>query len=508
MSHCLTQDTLVAFVEGYLRESEAERLHFHIDECPDCLELVATLAEQSVGQKCGNYRIIRKLGAGGMGVVYEARHENIARRSAIKILHAYVSARPEFARRFVHEARVSNIVQHEALVQVFELDHLPDGTPYLVMEYLEGETLAAVLRRRRMSLAEALDVTRQVGQGLLAAHDKGIVHRDIKPSNIMLVPHSQSRVLAKILDFGIARLVAEHCDGETQHTDTAAMLGTAEYMSPEQCRGAGGVDEQTDVYALGMILYEMLAGRLPFSATGRGEWIAMHLRQTPPPLSRLAPATPRALCNLVHRMLAKDPLLRPRMAQILASLSGSSVMSNPSGRKVMLMGSLAATLLALIASGVDRRVGPAPQRGTAMLRVNTAPLPETDSTSVNQADPAKDALRSAPSLPMASPSVPAQASLLAKSLTAANRAQPLPSPSSNGPVHTFRGRLSAAKHELRIGKLATESAPTDAVKAIGPQAIEASPATASPASMRPEPRTETTEERLLREHYSPAINIP
>lgn len=269
--------------------------------------------------RIGPYRIVRELGAGGMGKVFEAIHETIARRVAIKVLLADFAKHPEVTARFFNEARAANLIDHPSIVQVSDFGHLSDGTAYIVMELLKGESLSSRLKRHGgcLPVSQALSLAWQIAEALAAAHACGIVHRDIKPSNIMLVPDpvAPGGERAKLLDFGIAKLGGEN-PTERVRTSTGAMLGTPLYMSPEQCRGAGTVDDKSDVYSLGVMFYEMLAGRPPFIAEGQGELIGQHLYEEPPALQSLAPAVPAPVCALVHRMLLKDRTARPRMNEV------------------------------------------------------------------------------------------------------------------------------------------------------------------------------------------------
>lgn len=273
------------------------------------------------GSKIGNYKVTRLLGEGGMGRVFEAVHEQIGRRAAIKVLHAQFAHNSEAYTRFLNEARAVNIIQHPGLVNVFEFGQTEDGSPFIVMEFLEGETLADRLATiGRMSMG-ALRIARQIASALMAAHAKHIVHRDLKPANVMLVPDPDmpggERV--KVVDFGIAKISAEHNDTGYK-TRAGAILGTPTYMSPEQCRGAGEVTDKTDVYALGVMIYEMLVGRPPFVAEGGGEIMGMHLFQAPTPLHMLEPTLPLDLVDLVHSMLSKDPDARPSIVQVAQEL--------------------------------------------------------------------------------------------------------------------------------------------------------------------------------------------
>lgn len=297
----------------------------------------ATDIEQSVE----NYVLVRRMGTGSMGPVYEARHKEIERRVAIKILHKDLSDDPQIIQRFTNEARIVNIIGHAGLVSISESGQTKDGSRYIVMEYVDGVTLRdyRVHHGGRLPIDQVLRITRQVASTLAAAHEKQIVHRDLKPANIMLVRDqeaSESNVGApsdaappvpetlpeklKILDFGIAKITN---DGIGQ-TRTGIAMGTPTYMSPEQCRSGRNAVDRSDVYALGIIAYELIAGAPPFQG-GAAVLMALHMREEPAPLATQAPHTPPALAKLIHSMLAKSPSDRPsaaEVARLLAEMSG------------------------------------------------------------------------------------------------------------------------------------------------------------------------------------------
>jgi serine/threonine-protein kinase len=265
------------------------------------------------GQTLGNYRLGEKIGQGGMGAVYAGEHTVIGRKVAIKVLLSEVSSDSTRTRRFFNEARASAQIRHPGIVDVLDFGTASDGTAYLVMEFLDGESLATRLRRGG-ALAEgtARRFARQVASALGAAHARQIIHRDLKPDNLFIVPDDGAvggeRV--KVLDFGVAKLLGEN-DSAQVETRTGALVGSPGYMAPEQARGSGAIDERTDVYALGCVLFEMVCGRRPFVATGYGEVLSMHMHDPPPAPRSFAPGVSSELEQLILRALAKPPAERP-----------------------------------------------------------------------------------------------------------------------------------------------------------------------------------------------------
>jgi eukaryotic-like serine/threonine-protein kinase len=278
-----------------------------------------------IGTRVNNYEIVSLIGEGGMGAVYLARHPLIDRRAAIKVLHPQLASDRGQVSRFFNEARAANAIRHPNIIDVIDVGLLPGSErPYLMMELLEGETLASRLVRLGSLTAEAaIEIARQTASALGAAHAKGIVHRDLKPDNLFLVPRSAPPGdLVKLLDFGIAKLRSE-LGGTIVRTQTGLLLGTPPYMSPEQCQGlSAGIDRRTDVYALGIILFEMVCGAPPFLAEGFGNVLIMHLTQEPPSPRSRNPAVPPALEAIILRALAKDPAERfGSMAALEAALA-------------------------------------------------------------------------------------------------------------------------------------------------------------------------------------------
>ena len=275
-----------------------------------------------IGQQIGNYRITRELGRGGMGVVYEAIHGAIGYRAAVKVLGAKIATDPKhkvYVSRFLDEARAVNLIQHPGVVRIFDLGETADGTLFILMEFLEGQTLHARLlaaregRGARLSLLQSMRVIRQIAQAMAAAHDKSILHRDLKPDNVVLIPDEEvaGKERVKILDFGLARFL----DSPERRTTAGVALGTPTYMSPEQCMG-DELDGKSDVYTLGVILYELIADQVPFPGEEMGRVMRQHVDQQPRQVRELNPQISVEVAGLVHAMLEKRREQRPDMRQV------------------------------------------------------------------------------------------------------------------------------------------------------------------------------------------------
>jgi eukaryotic-like serine/threonine-protein kinase len=265
----------------------------------------------TAGTKLGPYEIISPLGAGGMGEVYRARDTRLDRTVAIKVLPPHLADTPEAKQRFEREARAVSALNHPNICTLHDVGS-QDGTEYLVMEYIEGETLAARINRGSLPIKELLELGKQIADALDKAHREGIIHRDLKPSNIMLTKSG-----AKLLDFGLAKAIdSSMATGSTLSptapranesiTETGTLVGTFQYMSPEQLEGKE-LDPRTDIFSLGVVLYEMATGRHAFSGGSRASIIAAILTLEPPPISTLQPMTPPALDRAVRQCLAKNP---------------------------------------------------------------------------------------------------------------------------------------------------------------------------------------------------------
>lgn len=282
-----------------------------------------------IGSSIGSYRIVRLLGSGGTGSVYEGEHQTSRQSVAIKVLNAASAESPAAVARFLNEAHVVNSIKHPRLVEILEVGRQPDGPPFLVMELLTGQTLRQRLDshgagtpgagRVRLPLDFALRCAQQIAQGLAAAHGKHVIHRDLKPSNVMLLLAADGAESIKLLDFGLAKL--NEPDEEQALTQTGTLMGTPAYMSPEQCRSACSVTDRSDVYSLGVLLYELLIGERPFVGASDFAVIYQHLTAPPPDPRARVPDLPEGLARLVLRMLAKAPAERPSAQEVASGLA-------------------------------------------------------------------------------------------------------------------------------------------------------------------------------------------
>jgi serine/threonine protein kinase len=268
--------------------------------------------DELVGQRIGSYRIERLIGRGGMGEVYLGVQPEIGSRVAIKVLAHAQRSGSGIVDRFFAEARAVNLIRHEGLVNILDLANMADGRPYIVMEYLEGAPLSEHVRRGPLPLGTLLRLMGELLDGLGAAHATGITHRDLKPDNVFIT--TLGRV--KVLDFGIAKLKPELHE-RTPATHDGTLLGTPHYMSPEQARGLPA-DHRSDLYAVGVMLFECAAGRRPFEAGALYELLHLQITAPPPSLLGLRPDVPPALDALIARALSKDPTARFQSAGELA----------------------------------------------------------------------------------------------------------------------------------------------------------------------------------------------
>lgn len=274
------------------------------EDLPDDLEL-------SEGLEVGEYVIDQKIGAGAFGDVYAGHHPLIGKKAAIKVLAPKYSVDAAMVSRFIAEARAVNQIRHQNIIDIFSFGQLPDGRRYYVMEYLDGAPLDEFVEARggRLPLSELLPVLWQLARALDAAHSTGIAHRDLKPANVFLSTDYEGELFPKLLDFGIAKLIGE--ESQTGHqTATGMAMGTPNFMSPEQCEGKT-VDHRTDIYAFGVMTYNLLVGDLPFSGNSAVELMMAHITQAPKPPSEACPELPPEIDAPILHMMAKAPEDRP-----------------------------------------------------------------------------------------------------------------------------------------------------------------------------------------------------
>jgi serine/threonine protein kinase len=297
-----------------------------------------------VGQTILHYRVLEKIGEGGMGIVYKALDTRLQRQVAIKVLPPEIIGDRERRRRLVQEARAASALNHPNIITIHDIDHV-DGTDFIAMEYVSGKTLAELIPRKGMQLSLALKYAVQIADALARAHGAGIIHRDLKPSNVMVDDHG----LVKVLDFGLAKLMEDSGpEAETVSTRTVAstIVGTPSYMSPEQAEGKP-IDTRSDIFSFGSMFYEMLAGQRPFRGDARASTIASILREEPKPISQVVEGLPRDAEKIVRRCLRKDPERRfQTMADLRVALedlkeeSDSGVMEGAGGPDVTARGKL------------------------------------------------------------------------------------------------------------------------------------------------------------------------
>ncbi|MCC7370646.1 MAG: serine/threonine protein kinase [Chloroflexi bacterium] len=277
-----------------------------------------------IGTVIGHYKVLKLLGQGGMASVFLAEQLGLRRQVALKLLHPALAQDDIIVQRFLREARIAANLRHDHIVTIYDVGQA-EGSHYIAMRYIEGESLSQLLHREGpLDPRRALSMLEQIAGALDFAHEHGVLHRDIKPANIMVEPGD----VLTLTDFGIAR-----AGGQSNLTSARMVIGTPQYMSPEQARG-GSVDKRSDLYALGVMLHEMLSGRPPFSADTTPSLLFMHVHEPPPPLDTVRPGLPRALNGVVARAMAKDPAARYQTARALVDATRDALTgTSPAGHE-------------------------------------------------------------------------------------------------------------------------------------------------------------------------------
>ena len=372
------------------------------------LLLVEESEREKPGDILGQYRLERVLGEGSMGRVFQARHVSLGRPAAVKVLRAEHARNTHLIQRFFHEARAVNQINHAHIVEI--LDFVEEtavagrSRVYCVMEMLDGQSLTELLARQRPSVARSVGIVRQVCGALQAAHDVGVIHRDVKPDNLFVLERD-GHDFVKVLDFGVAKLVAPLGDVPLTTTVEGTIVGTPAYMAPEQATG-GNADARTDLYSVGVVLYELLAGHPPFQAPGFGQLVAQVLSSPPPPLPAHTPSgdrIPSALGAVVKRCLAKNPDDRyPSLSELGRALDAAAqapVRWSPprwavAGSAVALLALLGAGMVSVrmhrrapeplaVVTGKLVSAAPAPSEPEAPAVVPEAPVPDVRVTVVS-----------------------------------------------------------------------------------------------------------------------------
>jgi serine/threonine-protein kinase len=397
---CLAENTLAEFLQGLLSQKEAARVEEHVDRCADCqawLKLMAAAPEArgSRAQRlmydethaavavsggaatqrlpgwmrpgeviAARYRIERVVATGGMGVILAAEHLALKQRVALKVMLPSVVDNPDAVGRFLREARAAARLRSEHVGRVIDLDALDDRTPFIAMEYLDGQDLGALLdERKRLPLGEAITLVLQAMEGVAEAHAAGIVHRDLKPANLFLTRRADGSPCVKVLDFGISKVEERFAADDLSTTDSKAFMGSPRYMAPEQLISAHHVDARADIWAFGCILYQLIGGSVPFEGGSLPQLVATVLQTTPRPLAELGVDVPRELEALLHRCLERD---RERRVSSLAELAVrltpfAPVEAGPScGRICAALGVAPSSFAATVAVPAPEPVGSAP----------------------------------------------------------------------------------------------------------------------------------------------------
>ncbi|WP_164009034.1 protein kinase domain-containing protein [Pyxidicoccus trucidator] len=370
-------------------------------------------ADPLVGQRFGSFRLVRRLGRGGMGAVYLGEHVSIGSRVAVKVLHDHLAMYPELVRRFHAEARAVNVIGHENIVSIFDLNAAPPR-PYLIMEYLDGAPLSAWVGTP-LPAAAVVAVLAQVCDALHAAHARGIVHRDLKPDNIFLVRRGRGMPFVKVLDFGIAKLV----DPQLPQTHAGIIVGTPEYMAPEQSVGRR-LDGRADLYAVGVIAYQLVTGKLPFNDEGLAAQLVAHQTRPPPPPRSVHPGVSPAVERVILRTLAKAPEDRYPSAMALRAALQAAIAEDarPQGQDA---GALAATPPGASTGGAGPNGAVAPSRPSG----RAPSVPASTGSPSAAGSPSAPASEGSPSTPASVGSSSTPASVGSPSAVPARAATPV-----------------------------------------------------------------------------------
>ena len=398
----------------------------------------------------GKYRVLQQIGRGGMGIVYEAEHVGLGKRVAVKLMQEKYTHDSEAVARFHREALAAGRIGNPHIIEIFDIGTAPDGRSFVVMELLNGFSLSKVLEMGGgMPVWRALQIMKQVLRAVGAAHAKGIIHRDLKPDNIFLINQSEDHDFVKLLDFGISKVVSveEHAT-ITKLTTTGVVMGTPLYMAPEQALG-NTVDRHADIYACGVILYEMLAGHPPFEGPTYAVLVAKLLTAPPPPLNELRPGLPSALVRAVHRALEKEPQDRFESADQFAAALPSG--GSPSSLELVgtLDGGRSATALAAPAHpGRFRNVAIAAIAFTIAAAATAVVLVATDG---GEPHAAEGRPREAERMdPQAAPSAPAAAAPGTLDVTSSPSGAQVSVDGREAGTTPLAVQLAPGKHQVRI----------------------------------------------------------